>query len=112
MIITVIFLVIAVAAAIYFYTQNAKNSTSLYEKEGIIEALQMHSRNADAALEVKQNEIKKLKSEIQSLNDKAKASVKPAKASGISVDAVKASGVSVDAIKPAKAKRSYKKKTA
>lgn len=104
MIITAIFLVIAVAAAIYFYTQNAKNSTSLYEKEGIIEALQMHSRNADATLEVKQNEIKKLKSEIQSLNDKAKASVKTAKPS---IEAV-----SVDAVKPAKAKRSYKKKTA
>lgn len=110
MIITAILFVVAAAAAIYFYTQNSKTSTTLYEKEGIIDALQTHSKNVENSLNAKQDEIKKLKSEIQSLNDKAKASSKP-KASGASVTAMSASGVSTEAIKP-KAKRTYKKKTA
>jgi peptidoglycan hydrolase CwlO-like protein len=97
-------LTVAFAAfAIYLSRQNSNLNETIFEKEGVIEALQNHSRKVENVLDEKKEEIKKLKSEIQSMNDKAKAASKP-KTSGTSVAAVTAA--------PAKAKRKYNKKTA
>jgi uncharacterized protein YPO0396 len=103
LIITSVFFVAAAATAVYFNRQNSKLQITIFEKEAVIEALQKHSRKVEDVLDTKKEEIKKLKSEIQSMNDKAKAASKP-KTSGTSVAAVTAA--------PAKAKRKYNKKTA
>jgi hypothetical protein len=103
LIITSVFFVAAAATAVYFNRQNLKLQITIFEKEAVIEALQKHSRKVEDVLDTKKEEIKKLKSEIQSMNDKAKAASKP-KTSGTSVAAVTAA--------PAKAKRKYNKKTA
>ena len=103
LIITSVFFVAAAATAVYFNRQNLKLQITIFEKEAVIEALQKHSRKVEDVLDEKKEEIKKLKSEIQSMNDKAKAASKP-KTSGTSVAAVTAA--------PAKAKRKYNKKTA
>jgi predicted RNase H-like nuclease (RuvC/YqgF family) len=103
LIITSVLFVAAATTAVYFNRQNSKLQITIFEKEAVIEALQKHSRKVEDVLDEKKEEIKKLKSEIQSMNDKAKAASKP-KTSGTSVAAVTAA--------PAKAKRKYNKKTA
>jgi uncharacterized protein YPO0396 len=103
LIITSVLFVAAAATAVYFNRQNSRLQITIFEKEAVIEALQKHSRKVEDVLDTKKEEIKKLKSEIQSMNDKAKAASKP-KTSGTSVAAVTAA--------PAKAKRKYNKKTA
>jgi predicted Holliday junction resolvase-like endonuclease len=104
-IITSVLFVAAAATAVYFNRQNSKLHVTIFEKEAVIEALQTHSRKVESVLDSKKEEIKKLKSEIQSMIDKAKAASKP-KTSGASVTAVTAKAA------PAKAKRKYNKKTA
>ena len=105
LIITSVFFVAAAATAVYFNRQNSKLQITIFEKEAVIEALQKHSRKVEDVLDTKKEEIKKLKSEIQSMNDKAKAASKP-KTSGASVAAVTTTAA------PAKANRKYNKKTA
>lgn len=106
-IITSALFVAAAALAIYLNRKNSQLNVTVFEKEGVIDALQTHSRKVEEVLDAKKEEIKKLKSEIQSLNDKAKAkavkATKPAKESGLSTAAVSAT---------AKPKRKYNKKTA
>jgi peptidoglycan hydrolase CwlO-like protein len=93
-------LTVAFAAfAIYLSRQNSNLNETIFEKEGVIEALQNHSRKVESDLDSKKEEIKKLKSEVQSLKDKAKAA---APKSGTSTAAV--------ATTAPKAKRKYNKK--
>lgn len=102
----IVFLSIAAIAAgtwaITLSSKNGKLSEALNEKASLISALQVHVNSVEASLSSAKSEIKTLKSTIQSLNDKAKAAVKPKTA-----DQAPSPEVATMSAKP---KRTYKKK--
>lgn len=103
-IIAAIFLI--ATSATLFVISKSKFETRIAEKDLIINSLRQHVselENASAKSTLQSEEIKKLKSEIQSLNDKMKSDTKSA--SGISI-----SGISTTAIDSDSKKRPNRKK--
>jgi len=80
MIITTISLAALIATTFIAFRQTKElNSVRdlFYEKESIVDALQLHISTLEDLVLQARNENKKLKSEIQSLKDKAKPKAKP-----------------------------------
>ena len=108
--------VAAVAGWSYALLQNSKISSSknrVIEHESIVDALRAHSVALDSLIADKAAEIRHLKSTIQSLNDKSKASKK------VDKDAYKSDKVAPAILKAeskpeavkAASKKTYKKKS-
>lgn len=81
MILTTIAIVGLTATSAYFYWKLRTANISVFEKDGIIEALQKHSRNVETVLDRKQEDLKKLHNELNALKSSiaAKAKSKTAK---------------------------------
>jgi hypothetical protein len=107
-----IIILISIAAVTgwsYALFQNSKISSSKHrviEHESIVDALRVHSVALDSLIADKAAEIRHLKSTIQSLNDKSKATKKVDK---VSVPSMKAE--SKPEVVKAASKKTYKKKS-
>jgi hypothetical protein len=95
------------AWAVFQTSKTKKLENSLLEKSSMIHALQVHSETVEFDLLKAKLEISTLKSNVQSLNDKAKAASKM-KAEKVSVKAVKPTEAATVSNKP---KKVYKKKS-
>jgi uncharacterized coiled-coil protein SlyX len=69
-------------ASAYLYWKLRTSNVSVFEKDGIIEALQKHSRSVENVLDRKQEDLKRLHNELNALKSsitaKAKAKTAPA----------------------------------
>lgn len=66
------------ASTAYLYWRLRKSNISIYEKDGIIDALQHHSRKVENILDSKQRELKNIKAELTRVMEAAKPVVKKA----------------------------------
>jgi hypothetical protein len=107
----IVFLSIAAIAAgawaVFQTSKTKKLENSLIDKSSIVYALQAHSETVEFDLLKAKLEINTLKSNVQSLNDKAKAASKM-KAEKVSVKAI--TPIEVAAVSN-KTKKVYKKKS-
>jgi len=105
--------------AFHYGIRSKKAEEALIEKESIIDALQIHTKRVDfemtklnAELAYTLDQIKSLKSQTQSLIDKAKNKAKAEKAQKAQkeIKVEKKEAVAITA-EPVKVKRKYNKKT-
>jgi len=112
MTVVIIAAILLVSAGItYFIITKSKFETRVAEKDLIINSLKQHVsalEDSTAKSVAQTEEIKKLKSEIQSLNDKMKPGTKST--SGVSISGISVSGISTTAIDSDSKKKANKKK--
>ena len=77
-----VFATVGWGASAYLYWKLRTSNVSVFEKDGIIEALQKHSRSVESVLDRKQEDLKRLHDELNALKSsitaKAKAKTAPA----------------------------------